>query len=177
LLARHGLIAAAGAAAVLGYGGWQAHQRADVWLQVHDHAGRTPQRLWSDAIEARLTLLDEQGVALAEAMLEPPRGLVRYTGPAGAAVDCSGTTGPAWQACWQRQSRWMARWAPRVVQARVTLGRCVIERVPVERRVDAQWWLWWVPLPHVGGKPIGHHSLRLHVDSARCAAAPPPTDP
>jgi len=165
------------AAVVLGYGAWRAHTHADVWLQVKDHAGRTPQRLWREATQARLLLRDAHGRSLVEATLEPPHGLPRYTGPAGAAVDCPAALGPAWHTCWQRQSRWIAQWAPRVVDARVDLGACVIEQVPVVRRVDGDWWLWWLPLPHVGGSPVSHYGIDLHVDSARCAAAAPPTDP
>ena len=165
------------AAALLGYGAWRAHTHADVWLQVKDHAGRTPQRLWREVIEARLELCDAQGRSLAEATLEPPHGLPRYSGPPGAVVDCHAAQGPAWHDCWQRQSRWLAQWAPAVADARVEIGACVIERVPVVRRVDGDWWLWWLPLPHVGGTPMNHYAIDLHVDSARCAAAAPPTDP
>jgi hypothetical protein len=178
---RRGVVAAVGvltlAAVVLAYGAWQAHSHADVWLLVHDHAGRTSQRLWRDVADARLVLRDVDGSVLAEATLQPPQGLPRYSGPASAAVDCSTVTGPSWHDCWRRQSRWMARWAPRAAAARVDLGACVIERVPVVRRVSGDWWLWWVPLPHVGGTPVGHHTIDVHVDSARCAAAAPPTAP
>jgi hypothetical protein len=31
-----------------------------------------------------------------------------------------------------------------------------------------------VPLPHVGGTPIKHYTISLHLDSASCAAAKAP---
>jgi len=160
---------------VLGYGAWRAHTHADVWLNVHDHAGRTPSRLWADVTDGRVAFRDAAGGMLAEAALEPPQGLPRWIGPMGEAVDCRPQLErQVWQRCYDAQSQWMARWAPQVVDARVTLAGCTVDRVPVQRRTSSDWWLWWVPLPHVGGTPSGHHALTLHLDSARCAAAKPP---
>lgn len=159
-------------AAMLAYGAWRAHTHASVWLNVNDHAGRTANRLWVGVTDGRVMFRDATGRVLAEAALEPPQGLPRWTGPEGEAVDCRPQLDrDAWQACYARQSRWMARWAPQVLDARVTVGRCVVDRVPVARRSSTDWWLWWVPLPHVGGTPSGHHTLELHLDSARCSAA------
>jgi hypothetical protein len=168
-------VAAGLVAAVLGFGAWRAHTHASVWLSVHDHAGRTPNRSWVDVTEGRIDFRDASGRVLAQAVLEAPQGLLRWVGPEGEAVDCRpGLARDAWQACWDRQSRWFARWAPQASDARVGVGRCVVDRVPVQRRSSSDWWLWWVPLPHVGGTPSGHHALALHLDSARCAPATAP---
>lgn len=167
--------AAALAAAVLGYGAWQAHRRADVWLLVNDHAGRTPQRLWSELTDAQVSIRDAAGREIAQATLEPPQGLPRWIGPGAQAVHCDPHLArDAWQRCWPAQAAWMARWAPLAHHARVSVGRCVVDPVPVQRRVHSDWWLWWVPLPHVGGTPITHYTLALHLDSAACAPATAP---
>ena len=163
------------AAAVQGYGWWQARTHADVWLQVQDHAGRTPRQLWAAAKEARLVLRDAAGRTLAEAELRPPDGLPRYTGPSGA-VDCQAQEaqgGAAWRDCFEAQSRWLSGWAPKVGNARVTVGACVVDPVPVTRRLYTDWWFWWVPLPHMGGTPIHHYTISLHLDSANCVAVSP----
>jgi hypothetical protein len=166
------------AAAVLGYGAWRAATHASVWLSVHDHAGRTPNLLWRDVTDGLVVLRDGAGRPRAEARLEPPQGLPRWVGPAGAAVDCRPSADrDAWRRCFDAQSRWFAGWAPQVTLADVTVGSCRIERAPVARRSSGDWWLWWVPLPHVGGTPVGHHTIDVHIDSARCAAAAPPTGP
>lgn len=163
------------AAAAAGWGAWRANTHASVWLNVDDHAGRTADRLWSGVTEGRVALRDPSGRVLAEADLEPPQGGPRWTGPEGEAVDCPPHLDPkAWRSCFERQSRWTARWAQRVHDARVTVGRCTVDRVPVQRRSSNDWWLWWVPLPHVGGAPSGYHTLELHLDSARCAVATAP---
>jgi hypothetical protein len=170
--------AALAAVGVLGYGWWGAHTRADVWLRVNDHAGRTPNQLWSNLKEAQVAIGDAGGQLLAEATLEPPQGLPRWTGPADVAVHCAPELGrEVWRRCWERQSRWMAFWAPRAHAARVTVGRCAVDRVPVVRREYSDWWLWWLPLPHSGGSTISNYTIELHLDSARCAPAQPPTDP
>jgi hypothetical protein len=162
-------------AAVLGCGWWQAHTHADVWLRVLDHAGRTTKLLWSDVTEGRLALRDAAGRVVAEATLERPQGLPRWTGPGAEAAHCDPKLGrDAWQRCWPKQAAWMARWVPRAHDARVTVGACTVDPVAVVRRDDSDWWLWWVPLPHVGGTPMAHYTLELHIDSARCTAERPP---
>jgi hypothetical protein len=160
---------------VLGYGAWRAHTHASVGLAVHDHAGRTPSRLWIDATDGRVAFVDATGRVLAEAALEPPQGLPRWIGPAGEVVDCRPQLeGQAWQRCFAAQSQWMAGWVGQIHEARVTVAGCTVDHVPVRRRSSADWWLWWVPLPHVGGTPLGHHTLELHLDSARCVAVTAP---
>jgi hypothetical protein len=130
--------------------------------------------LWADVRDARLSLRDAAGTVLAEAVLEPPHGLPRWTGPQGA-VDClDARAGESWQRCFEQQSRWMAQWVPRADHAAVSVGACRIERLPVQRRSHDDWWLWWVPLPHVGGTPMSHHTLELHLDSVRCRPATVP---
>jgi hypothetical protein len=166
-------------AVVLGWGAWHARTHASVTLRVLDHAGRTPSVLWAESKDAALVLRDAAGRTLAEASLQAPHGLPAFTGPAGA-VDChaqESAGGAAWRDCFEAQSRWIASWTPRLATARVQIGACVIEAVPVERRVYSDWWLWWVPLPHVGGTPISYHSIGLHVDSAHCVAVERPIDP
>lgn len=162
-------------AVVLGYGTWRAHTHASVWLNVNDHAGRTPNRLWAGVTDGRVALRDAAGRVVAEAALEPPQGLPRWIGPAGAAIDCRPQLErEAWQHCFAAQSQWMARWAPQVSDAKVSVAGCTVDRVSVQRRSSSDGWLWWVPLPHVGGAPLGHHTLELHLDSARCAPATAP---
>lgn len=161
--------------AVASYGAWRAHTQASVWLNVNDHAGRTPNRLWADVTEGQLAIRNAAGRTVAEAVLEPPQGLSRWTGPIGEAVHCEPQLGrDAWQRCFDAQSRWMARWVPEAHDARVTVAGCTVDKVGVRRRDDSDWWLWWVPLPHVGGTPVAHYTLELHLDSKRCVAVTAP---
>jgi hypothetical protein len=171
-------------AAALGWGAWRAHTHVSLALAVRDLAGRNASRAWTDVHTAVVLLRDADGRSLAEAVLTPPYGLANYIGPEGA-VDCrvdedrvakTGVTRD-WRACFEDQTRWFARWADRAASARVLVGRCTIEAVPVWRQSSSDWLLWWVPLPHVGGTPLRYMALTLSVDSARCAPAGVPTDP
>jgi hypothetical protein len=51
------------------------------------------------------------------------------------------------------------------------VGSCVLQGVPVRvERVNDEWLLWWVPLPHIGGLPRQYFGLSLAVDARACAA-------
>jgi hypothetical protein len=77
----------------------------------------------------------------------------------------------AYARCFAAHSRWAAGWAPRVRFARVTVGDCILNDVPVvAKRSDSEWWLWWVPLPHVGGTPLGYFDIVVAIDSKACKA-------
>ena len=72
----------------------------------------------------------------------------------------------AWQRCFETQSRWFIGWVKKVRSATVTLADCRMEAVPVAVRVyGGEWWLWWIPLPHVGGAPYTHFDLALKIDT------------
>jgi hypothetical protein len=44
--------------------------------------------------------------------------------------------------------------------------------VPVSVREYADdWWLWWVPLPHLGGPPYTNLELTVNLDSEHWRAA------
>lgn len=167
----------AGAAGALGWGWWRTHTHASVHVAVNDVALKTPQRLWAELRSGELVLRDRAGRALAHGRVTEPYGVVEFSDAA--AGDCArferqtplGSAG--WQSCFEALSRWQAGWADNVVSASVTTGACRIETVPVRARRDAAWWLWWVPLPHVGGTPYANHSFSLFIDSASCTALTP----
>lgn len=167
-------------AALLGWGWWHAHTHATVDLAVNDLALRTPHQGSGPLTSGELVLRDAAGQALAHGRLSEPYGVVVFTDSA--AGDCDGlqsqaTTSQAgrdaWQHCFAARSRWQAQWAARVAQASVATGRCDIGAVAVRAYRNVDWWLWWVPLPHVGGTPYTSYSFRLRIDSARCAPASP----
>ena len=165
---------------MLGWGWWHAQTHATVHVAVNDVALKTPQRLWAELRAGELVLRDRAGGALAHGRVTSPDGIVVFSDAA--AGDCArferqgpqdGAARAGWQACFEALSRWQAGWAGKVASASVSTGACRIEHVPVRTRRDAQWWLWWLPLVHVGGTPYAHHTFSLFIDSARCAAATP----
>jgi hypothetical protein len=161
------------AAAVLGYGWWQAHTHAEISLGVKDVAGKTERQIWADVREAQLVIRDVQGRTLSEARVAPPHGEATWSGVPGA-INCRSGGQTDWHVCWRARARWLAQWASHATSARVTVGRCIVDAVPIDNKVYGDWWWWWVPSPHVGGQPVSYHQFTLVIDSARCAPATAP---
>ena len=100
------------------------------------------------------------------------------------AADCAATEQNAsassaardeWQKCFKTLSTWLIRWADRIRFADVKFARCELKRVPVILRQSGDdWWLWWVPLAHIGGKPLTYFNLSINIDGANCTAAAGP---
>jgi hypothetical protein len=177
---RAGLIvagAAATAVAVLGWGWWHAHTHASVHVAINDVALKTAQQRWAELKSGEIVLRDAAGRALAHGRIAGPYGIVEFTDAAAggcgrferqAPYDAAARGG--WQTCFEGLSRWQAEWARRVATASVATGTCKIDAVPVDAGRSEDWWLWWVPLPHVGGKPYTTYSFALFIDSAKCSA-------
>ncbi|MEO5770992.1 MAG: hypothetical protein ABIQ29_02870 [Burkholderiaceae bacterium] len=149
-------------------------------IAINDVALRTPQRRWADLKAGELVLQDAAGRALAHGRLVAPYAVVEFTDAA--AGDCArferqapydGAARAGWQTCFERLSRWQAGWAGVVVSAFVVAGPCRIDRVPVHVRHNADWWLWWVPLPHIGGTPYASYTFEFFIDSTACVAVSP----
>ena len=171
---------AATAAAVLGWGWWHAQTHASVHVAINDVALKTAQQLWGGLKSGDVVLRGRGGRALAHGRMRETLGIVDFTDAA--AGNCerfeSGTphqnAGRAgWATCFEDRSRWQAGWARDVASASVSTGACRIDKVPVRARRHDDWWLWWVPLPHVGGTPYANYSFELFIDSAKCAAVSP----
>jgi hypothetical protein len=78
----------------------------------------------------------------------------------------------AWQECYEAKSRWFVTWVRQVRFASMNLDHCRLDRVPVSIEESKEdWWLWWVPLPHIGGAPYTYFNLTLWVDSSNCRPA------
>jgi len=171
---RHTLLALTAAfAALLAYGYWHAATHATLSFSISDASPGA--RAYSlPGIELRLR--DAAGHELAVARSQGPYHVIAIVEPAEfscAALEqsafASTTAREAWQACFARQSRWIAGWAGRIAAADLRAGDCRLSRIPLPVTTYNDWWLWWVPLPHVGGKPYALHSIALALDPSKCA--------
>jgi hypothetical protein len=108
-------------------------------------------------------LRDAEGRELAHARSAEPYGVVDFSDLAARA---------AWQACFESLSRWQALWAPKS-RLPAWSRRAAASRTCPGARIDSNWSLWWVPLPHVGGAPYDNYSFTVFIDSAKWAAASP----
>ena len=174
------LAAPAVAAAVLGWGWWQARTHADVHVAVNDIARETPNQRWAALESGTVVLRDGAGQALAHGVVTGPLHLVEFSDAE--AGDCArferqapfdAAARQAWAACYERRARWQATWARSVATASVSTRACRIDRAPVQVRRYDDWWLWWVPLPHVGGSTSAQYTFEATVDSAACKAVNP----
>ncbi|MGH7794446.1 MAG: hypothetical protein ACREQ2_06060 [Candidatus Binatia bacterium] len=173
------LLLAFAAAIILGYGYYHAATHGWLYVSLLD----TSVKPYSGNIrDAEIRLLDGDGQLLADAKSDHQYGVVRLIHPeAGdcSAVEASASSSPAtrdqWQKCFETLSIWLMGWAARVRGADVKFADCDLKAVPVtlqENRED--WWFWWVPLPHVGGKPLTYFNLSISVNGANCTAAKGP---
>ncbi len=163
-------------ALVLGYGYYHAVTHGWLYVNLVDASVKP----YSDNIrDAEIRLLDGNGNVLANAKSDRQFGVVRLIHSQ--AGDCSAEERRAsssssgrdqWRKCFDILSTWLIDWVRQVQFADVKFAGCEIKRVPInlnESRED--WWLWWVPLRHIGGKPFTYFSLSISVDGANCSAA------
>jgi hypothetical protein len=164
------------AALVLGYGYYHAAIHGSLYISLMDTSVKP---YGGNIRDAELRLLDGEGKLLAVAKSDHKFGVVRLIHPD--AGDCSAAEQSAsisseardqWRKCFQTLSTWLVDWAGQVRSADVKFARCDLKAVPVTSHVTSgDWWLWWVPLPHIGGKPLTYFSMSINVDGESCSAA------
>jgi hypothetical protein len=146
-------------AAVLSYGYWRALTRAYVSISL---SGETSAKKRQPIFNAELVLRDQGGNVLAKGRSDSRYGVVRFSHPQyGTCEDDekAATTAAAgrqrWKECIGKVFRWEAEWAPRVRTMEIGVAGCGTMKNPLALRMNREdWWLWWVPLPHVGGDPL-----------------------
>lgn len=168
------LILAIFIAGILGYGYWHAATHASFHIQIdyRDNAGRAQQAISGTGIE----LLDTVGRVLAKGRSDDQYHYVRLIHPEvgdcqeaerSAAFSANGRN--AWQQCFAQQSTWISTWAGQVRQINLKSDRCTLNNHPVTvSGYNSDWFLWWVPHPHIGGKPYTHYSLYVTVEGSVC---------
>lgn len=152
------------------WGYWRTTRSGDLYVTVHDVALANDRQLSGWVTAGDLVFRDVAGRVLATGTADS-----RMTHPT--LGDCRAEEergGAAWQTCFAGQSRWLMTWVRDARRAAVRLDSCTIENVPVavEESRD-QWWLWWVPHPHLDNSTRTHFRVRLWIDSANCTPAVP----
>jgi hypothetical protein len=165
------------AAVILAYGYRHAVTHGSLYVSLTDFSVKDRPR---SIHEAELAFLDSMGRTLSRARATEPYGVVSITKPA--EYSCyeierqamsSAETRSEWQQCFEKHSRWLMTWVQDVRTVDLKFGSCDMRGVPVNLRVsNDSWWLWWAPLPHVGGKPYTYLGMSIDVDAARCESVP-----
>ncbi len=124
-----------------------------------------------------LTFFDEAGTKLAQATADSATGSIYLTSPAEYAchaIELRTTTDldarREWSRCFARQSQWLMTWVSRAKFVDIDAPPCALHRNPVAiTRLEDQWWLWWLPVRHVGGDPYTYWRAEARFDRANCA--------
>jgi hypothetical protein len=170
---RTSLVAAVIASGVLGYGYWFGATHGSLYISADDVSD--PHAVRPD-VPLALTFFDRSGRELVKAETLPPWNTIVLTAPAAYSCHAEETAAVStpeararWQTCFARQSRWLTSWIDRVNDVTLETTRCRLEHVPVDVETHPDtWWLWWVPLPHIGGKPYTSFDVHLMLDVATC---------
>ena len=162
-------------AAILIYGYWRAISRGYIYLNLVDISNSDkPQPVFN----AELILHNAVQEVLAKGKSDARLGIVRFIHPQFGsceeeekAATTSAEGRPLWDKCISAMFRWQSEWAPRVASLDIRFAGCDVKNIPLTLRESRDdWWLWWVPLPHIGGDPFTYFSTTVTVDAGTCEA-------
>jgi len=164
------------ATAVLGWGYWHAQTHATLGLHVRDYGLATEKRLYATPQDVELRLLDASGAELAQASSVEPWGYILAIDPDPRIGNCEQRKGSQadFSKCFAAYTAWVSGWAGQVRSAAVEVGGCRIGDLPVKAYTSSgDWWLWWVPHPHIGGTPRRYYGFSVNIDSVLCRESLP----
>lgn len=155
------------AALVLGYGYWHVGRHGTLYVSFTD---RSNQKDDGKVFNARLAFFDASGQLLARAVTDDRHGVVWPEHPV--AGRCGpALSGEAYQNCFRTHTRWLITWVPQIIKAEVQTEKCHIRDIPVTvHNHPDNVFLWWIPLPHVGGVPRSNYSFDITIDGHACHA-------
>jgi len=160
---------------LLAYGYWHVSTHGWLHLSIRD----VSEKQYNLVKDVRIALRDSEGMLLAEGRSDSKYGVVYLNHPeTGYCVEeearavFSSDARQAWYDCYEKQATWVVKWIRNVTSVDIEFDGCRLTRVPVslaESKDD--WWLWWVPLPHIGGKPSTYFSIDVPVNRLECQSA------
>lgn len=157
---------------VLAYGYRYGKNHGSLYVMVMDVSDREHPK---DIRSVELSFLDSSGNELAQAAGTEKSGAIFVSSPK--VYSCreleERATSPQgendWAKCFERQSRWLTTWVRDVKSVDIRSSSCSI-RMPISVSEHADtWWLWWVPLRHIGGKPYTFFSFTITFEGRSCA--------
>ncbi len=159
---------------ILGYGYWHSVTHASFFIQLNF---KDVNRKKLKAIpEAEILFLDAMGNVLANGTSDEQYNYVHLIHPE--VGDCheveklaafSKEARKSWQECFEHLSTWIPKWAGKVRQVDLNAQSCTIKNIPVTvSKHNSDWLLWWVPHPHIGGKPYTYYNLSITVEEKDC---------
>jgi len=159
---------------ILGYGYWHSstHASFHIRLNIKNAAQEKPKTIPN----AEISFLDSEGRVLAMGISDEQYNYVHLLHPE--VGDCheieksapySKEARKSWQECFEHLSTWIPKWASKVRKVDLKTQNCVWQNIPVSvSKYNSEWFLWWVPHPHIGGKPYTYYSLSIPVEEHNC---------
>ena len=168
------LIIAVATLGILAFGYWHSATHSSLYVSLDGAAEANEGNLAT--VEAQVQFLDSRGTVLANGVRDKQYNFVHLLHPEHG--DChdiekvaafSNEARSSWQECFEHLSVWIANWVGDVERVNVRYDNCLIEDQPITiSRSRTDWYLWWVPHPHIGGKPYSDYSATIVVDEKDC---------
>jgi len=159
---------------VLAYGYWHSITHGSGYIDLVFETSDTAKKgLLS---KARVLFLDANGTILAEGVRDKEYDFIHLIHPI--VGDCheiekraafSGGSKQAWRECFQKQSIWIPTWINNVHQVQIKHSDCSSKPLPIAISAhNNEWFLWWVPHPHIGGKPYTYFRSSIVITEKDC---------
>ena len=159
---------------ILGYGYWRVKTHGWLYISLYDTYGTANK--YQQIRGAKIWLMDSGGNVLAEGKSDSLHGVVYLSHPeVGFCVEeesralFSKEDRKSWYDCYEKQSKWIMGWVRSVKYMDLEFDKCLLEKIPISiSESKGDWWLWWVPHPHIGGKPSTYFNISVTVDGGNC---------
>lgn len=159
---------------ILGYGYWHSATHASFYVRINIMSAA--QEKAKTIPKTEISFFDAEGRALANGISDAQFNYVHLIHPE--VGDChaieklapfSKEARKSWQTCFEHLSTWIAKWAGEVRKVDLKTSNCAWRNIPVTvSKYNSEWFLWWVPHPHIGGKPYTYYSLSITVAEKDC---------
>lgn len=174
MIKRASIIAIIVMGCILGYGYWHSVTHASFY--IHLDFKKADRQQTKTIPKTEVLFLDSAGRVLASGISDEQYSFVHLIHPE--VGDChrleklafsSKEARESWQACFEQLSTWIPEWVGKVRQVEIKTQGCMVKKLPVTvSKYNSDWYLWWVPLPHIGGKPYTYYSLSITVEEYNC---------
>jgi len=159
---------------ILVYGYWHSSTHASFHIQLNS---KDVNKELEAIPRAEIIFMDAEGRVLAHGISDEQYNYVHLIHPevgdcheAEKLASSSKEAKKSWQECFEHLSTWTAKWASKVHRINLKTQSCLWRNIPVSVSASkSDWFLWWVPHPHIGGKPYSHYSLNITVEEKSCA--------
>ena len=159
---------------VLAYGYWHSLTHGSAYI---DLVFETPDTEKKDLLsKAEVLFLDADGNILAKGLRDEEYNFIHLIHPI--VGDCheiekgaaySSESKKSWHECFEKQSTWIPTWINDVSQVQIKHSNCSSKPLPIAISAhNSEWFLWWVPHPHIGGKPYTYFRSSIVVTEKDC---------